>query len=300
MLDLSTNILERGVTRRRFVLSLTASLGFCRAAVAAEVRVDGPSILSPDVVSHVTPSAGVNTGISFGDSILRLIAGGALDPAKLRSLSGRLPDWVERLFAAPSMTPILFSYETAPYLVNLLWPLGLSTRTAFNRKSPIYTLRIPDFASTGGWTLGREKNGYVYFNKIDAVTMTDQQEAMVLNAATKTYRPCCDNSTFFQDCNHGSALLGLMELAASQGATAARLYQIALAANSYWFPEEYAKTALYFWRFQKRSWSEIPPPPILSRDFSSLSGWTRNVNDRLRETDFNRPSVPGEVSACGI
>lgn len=295
----SKDLIE-GATRRRFILALAASLGYCRAA-AAGVRIDGPSNLSPNIVSQVTPSAGINTGISFGDSIPKLIAGGALDPTKLRSLSGGgLPDWVERLLAAPSREPILFSQETALYLVNLLWPLGLSTRAAFNEKSPINTLRIPSFASTGGWRLGREKNGYVYFNKIDAIKMAGKQEAMVLDAATKTFRPCCDNSTFFQDCNHGSALLGLMELAASQGATPDRLYQIALVANSYWFSEEYAKTALYFWRFQNRSWGEIAPQLILSRDFSSLSGWKRNVNDRLLEVKVKPPSAPGNLPACGI
>src|SRR5487761_342568 len=45
--------------------------------------------------------------------------------------------------------------------------------------------------------------------------MSDDEQAMVLDLATHTFRPCCDNSTFFQDCNHGSALLGLLELAAS-------------------------------------------------------------------------------------
>lgn len=288
-----------GGTRRRFILSLTASLGFCRAA-AAGVRIGGPSSLSQDIASQVTPSAGINTGISFGDSIPKLIAGGALDPAKLRSLSGGLPDWVERLLVAPSTMPILFSQETALYLVNLLWPLGLSTRAAFNEKSPINTLRLPSFASTGGWILGREKNGYIYFNKIDAMKMTGRQKAMVLDTATKSFRPCCDNSTLFQDCNHGSALLGLMELAASQGATPDRLYQIALAANSYWFSEEYSKTALYFWHFQNRSWGEIAPQLILGRDFSSLSGWKKNVNDRLLETDVKLPSTPGYLPACGI
>ncbi|SRR6266568_397885 len=42
---------------------------------------------------------------------------------------------------------------------------------------------------------------------------------MVLNVATKTFRPCCDNSTFYQDCNHGSkpAELHRAELAAAVG-----------------------------------------------------------------------------------
>jgi hypothetical protein len=241
---------------------------------------------------------GVPTGIAFGDSIRKLVATGVLDPDKLRASDKDLPDWVERLLAAPSQEPILFSEETAPYLVNLLWPLSLANRASFNEKSPIYTLRIPGFASTGGWTLGREQNGYVYFNQVDAITMTDQQEAMVLDVARTTFRPCCDNSTFFQDCNHGSALLGLLELAASQGETVPGLYGIALTANSFWFPDYYAKTALYFAHFHHQTWREIPPKLVLGPDFSSLSGWEKNVNERLLRDNVTLPGQSKSQQAC--
>ena len=40
---------------------------------------------------------------------------------------------------------------------------------------------------------------------------------MVISIAKNAYRSCCDNSTFFQDCNHGWALLGLLQLGAGQG-----------------------------------------------------------------------------------
>lgn len=288
------------LTRRHFVLSLTASLGFCGVAAAAGARRDGPIDAALDIYGQVTPDAGINTGVSFGDSIQKLIASGALDPTKLRSLGNGLPEWVEQLLKAPSAEPILFNRDTASYLVDLLWPLGLSTRTAFNKKSPINTLRIPTFASTGGWTLGRENNGYIYFNEVNAIKMTARQEALALDVATNSFRPCCDNSTFYQDCNHGSALLGLIELAASQGATLDRLYRIALAANSYWFPEQYAKTALYFSHFENRSWSDVAPQQILGADFSSLSGWQRNVDDRLLQANVKLPADPRVQPACGI
>ena len=182
------------------------------------------------------PKAGVPTGTAFKDSIQKLIAAGVIDADKFRAASNEVPAWVERLLLAPSDDPIVFSPETAPYLVNLLWPIGLSNKATFNEDSPVNTLSIPSFASTGGWTLGRQQNGYVYFNQVEVVRMTAHQQAMVLTVARTTYRPCCNNSTLFQDCNHGSALLGLLELAASQGATLKGLYALALTANSYWFP----------------------------------------------------------------
>ena len=119
--------------------------------------------------------------------------------------------------------------------------------------------------------------------------MTDHQQAMVLAVARATFRPCCNNSTLFQDCNHGSALLGLLELAASQGATLKGLYGLALTANSYWFPDNYPKTALYFSHFHRKSWRDIDPKLILSAAYSSGSGWETNVNSRLRRANVTLP-----------
>ncbi len=291
-----TDIFHSAFTRRAFVLSLPAALGLSRS-VRAETSPWTPKL---DVFAQVTPEAGINTGVAFGDSIQKLIAAGALDPHKLKRSTNRLPDWVERLLTEASTEPIVFTRATAPYLVDLLWPVGLANRVAFNEKSPINTVSIANFASTGGWTLGREPNGDVYFNKVDAVRMTERQETAALDVATNCFRPCCDNSTFFQDCNHGSALLGLIELAASQGATAEAIYPMALAANAYWFPDQYAKTALSFWSFERRWWSDIAPRRLLGADFSSLSGWQRNVNLRLRRTGIDLPPDPRGQPACGI
>lgn len=250
------------------------------------------------VIEQVIPSAGIPTGIAFEDSIQNLIAVGVIDPNKFRTSSNALPTWVDRLLVASSADPIVFSQATAPYLVSLLWPIGLSNKAAFNERSPINTLSIPSFASTGGWTLGRQQNGYVYFNRIKAVRMTAHQEAMVLAVARATYRPCCNNSTLYQDCNHGSALLGLLELAASQGATLKGLYGLALAANSYWFPDNYAKTALYFSHFHRKFWRDIEPKLILSAAYSSGSGWEANVNSRLRRANVTLPGISGRQQGC--
>lgn len=298
--DRSSSVL----TRRHLLASLTASLGVYGIAGAAEVppvRAIEPFRLSEpvfDIIEQVTPKAGLTTGVAFGDSLQKLIAAGVLDPDKLRASDKDLPDWVERVLAAPSDDPIVFNEQTASYLVDLLWPLGLANKAMFNEKSPLYTVRIPGFASTGGWTLGREQNGYVYFNRVEAVHVGDREQAMVLDVATTTFRPCCDNSTFFQDCNHGSALLGLLELAASQGATFAGLYGIALTANSFWFPDHYTKTALYFSHFHRKSWSEVAPKLILGPDFSTLSGWEKNVEDRLLRANVTLPGQSKGRQAC--
>jgi hypothetical protein len=294
----------RAVTRRRFLTSFAASLGTLGVAKAAEAPIARPpkplklSEAVPDVIEQVIPKAGIPTGVAVEGSIQKLIAAGVIDPDKFRGSFKELPAWVERLLLAPSDDPIVFSQETAPYLVNLLWPIGLSNRAAFNENSPINTLSIPTFASTGGWTIGRQESGHVYFNQVEIVRMTADQQAMALKVATTTYRPCCNNSTFFQDCNHGSALLGLLELAASQGASLEKLYGFALTANSYWFPDNYAKTALYFLHFNRKSWRDIEPKLVLSADYSSVSGWQTNVNHRLLRGNVTLPGASKGQQAC--
>jgi len=227
-----------------------------------------------------------------------LAAAGAIDPAKRRDDAGALPDWVERALSAPSDESIVFSRRTAPYLLDLLWAVGFANKAAFNAESPIATARLPSFASAGGWSLGRREHGYVYFDSVEAVPLTEEQRNLVVEVARAPYRPCCDNSTFFQDCNHGSAMLGLIELAASQGATADALYRIALTANAYWFPENYARIALYFARFELTPWREVDPRLILSRRFSSISGWSRNVAAPLRRAGLEPLAASDDQQGC--
>ena len=302
--DSNATAISRTSTRRRFIGLLAGLFGTFGLAGAAEYLFVRPPVSfqfsepAADAFEQITPTGGIPTGIAFEASIQKLVAAGVIEPDKYRRSAVTLPAWVERLFAAPSDVPIVFSRETAPYLLDLLWAVGLANKAAFNAKSPIATVRIPSFASTGGWGLGRQQNGYVYFNSVEAVPLTDQQQTMVVEVASKTYRPCCNNSTFFQDCNHGSALLGLLELAASQGATLDRLYAIALTANSYWFPGNYAKTAQYFAHFHRRSWHDVDPRVILAGRFSSASGWTMNVDAPLRRAGVNLPGASGDQRGC--
>ena len=286
------------VTRRRLVLSLTASSGLMAGGswLRSAARPKPP----PDPFAQITPEAGIDIGITFGDALPKLVAAGALVPAKLPALGGRLPGWVERALDGKSSEPILFSRERAPYLVDLLWPIGLANRAVFNRRSPINTAHLAGFASTGGWTLGRAANGAAYFDSVGAVPLSERQAFLALAVATNTFRPCCDNSTFFQDCNHGSALLGLIELAASQGATAEAIYRMALTANSYWFPEQYARTAQYFAHFAHRPWRGVPASTVMAAAYSTLSGWQRNVDVRLWQVHIAAPNNPGAEPLCAI
>ena len=299
--------LKPRLTRRRLIfLAGAGTIGLSAELAAMAMRRSGRQRPAPkpapDIYKQVVPENGVDTGVTFGDALQKLIAAGALDPEKLRAQGHAMPHWVERLLAGQSEEPIVFTRERAPYLVNLLWPIGLSNRAVFNRQSPLNTEHLSGFASTGGWTLGRAPNGAAYFDKVDAVRLTDRQAFLALAIATNTFRPCCDNSTFFQDCNHGSALLGLIELAASQGSAAGAVYRIALAANSYWFPEQYARTAQYFSRLKDRPWQRVSAPLVLGASFSTLSGWKQHVDAPLWQEKMMPPVDPRAQpeAACGL
>jgi len=227
------------------------------------------------VVAKVLPDAGIQTKVVLGDSIVKLVANGVIDKDKFEALyknQGGLPKELKDVLTKPSYTPILLTKNNANFYVNLLWPLGLSDNMSSNERSPINGKDLNHFASTGGWNIGKEENGGAYFNKFKIVPLTQEQEKLVMMIAENSYRPCCDNSTFFQDCNHGSALLGLLELGASQGLSADELYRTALAFNSFWFPQNYVQLGLYFKAVKNIDWKDIDPKVVMGKDYSSATG----------------------------
>ncbi len=132
------------------------------------------------------------------------------------------------------------------------------------------------------------------------MTLTEEQDRRVEGMAESIYRPCCNNSTLFQDCNHGSAMLGLLELGASQGLGEQELYAVALTANAYWFPTNYSKVALYYEAVEKRPIAEVPPQEVLSQRMSSSSGYRENVVGRLEEAKL-MPQTGGRGSGgCSV
>jgi len=129
---------------------------------------------------------------------------------------------------------------------------------------------LGNYASTGGWTLGSEDAVDLY-NSAELISLTPEQDDLVYQVAEHIFRPCCGNSTVYPDCNHGMAVLGLLELLAAQGADEQALYQAALAFNRYAFPDTYITLAAYF-AMQDTAWTEIDPSTLLGADYSSGQG----------------------------
>ena len=128
-----------------------------------------------------------------------------------------------------------------------------------------------NFASTGGWTIA--KGGAMdHYSKYSLVVLNSEQQKLVEAVSGGIYRPCCGNSAYFPDCNHGMAMLGLLELMASQGASEADMYKAALVVNSFWFSDTYLTIEKYL-QSKGIGWQSVDPKQVLGVDFSSGSGF---------------------------
>jgi hypothetical protein len=257
--------------------------------------------LFDEATASVVPPAGLQSRIVLKDSILELVRYGVIDRGKyfaLRRGIGPMPEELSQVLSEPSDQPIRLTSQNASDYVDLLWPLGLANRMVANLRSPLIGKSLSNFASTAGWTLGEQQNGGAYFSKYPIVEMTPAAEALAVRVAKSTFRPCCGNSTFFQDCNHGSALLGVLELGASQGLNEEALYREALAFNSFWFPDYYIRTALYFKVVRKTDWRDADPKIIMGADFSAQRPWQRNVQVPLAAIPDLIPEPKGGAN-CG-
>ncbi len=248
---------------------------------------------------QVLPLKGFQTKIVFGGIIPQMVDAGVIDLEKLEEnykYKDRIPKDIKQLFTKPSNEPILLTEKNNSWLLTILWPFGISNKMKINEKSPIAGKDVGEYASTGGWTLGKEQNGGVYFNSYSFSPLTETQEQRVRNLAENIYRPCCDNSSFFQDCNHGSAALGLIELAVAQGLSDDEIYKTVLYFNSFWFPQNYMETALYFQKVRGLEWEDLNPKVLLSQKYSSITGWTANIDSVARQIPDLVPPIQGGSS----
>jgi len=68
------------------------------------------------------------------------------------------------------------------------------------------------------------------------------------------------------------AMLGLLELMASQDANVDEMFEAAKYVNAYWFPQQTLKTAIYLKTNQNIDFKDADARVVVSKDFSSASG----------------------------
>src|SRR3972149_7588702 len=252
-------------------------------------------------ITEVLPPS-VNLDVKWGDVIVKMVRSGAVDKQKFLALyEGRQADLdqAKQLLESPSHTDIVITQANSGLILNLLWPLGIANKTDVLDKRPMstqYKKEIGNFASTGGWTLGA-KDGGKLFNSFNLISLTSDQESLVTEISQNIYRPCCGNSTYFPDCNHGAAMLGFIELAVASGLSKDQIYRNALALNSYWFPQTYAEIATYMKAKRNIVWKNVNPMEALGVEYSSGQG-AGKVNKELQSTGLV-PKVQGG-GGCGV
>jgi hypothetical protein len=196
---------------------------------------------------------------------------------KFEAQYGRFSDEQRAILLGDNLQEITFTADNIQFWTNVLWSLGLTQQSSvlgeglmIQREAEV---PIGNYASTGGWILG-SKDPTELYNSTRLIELTPEQDEMVYQVAEHIFRPCCGNHTAYPDCNHGMAVLGLLELMASQGASEEDLYEAALTFNSYAFSGTYLTLAAYF-DGQGTAWLQVDAATVLGPEYSSAQGATR-------------------------
>ncbi len=234
-----------------------------------------PNIDLAKIQDQVLPQNGFTFNINWGDLGKKMVDDGVIDKTKLaQALTGtdNLPPEIEKYLDGSDQKQVELNGSNAQFWVDVLWGLGLANKNDILDKGPMVEgNQTANFASTGGYTIGAAKPMDLY-SKFTYINLTPDQQKMVKEMADGIYRPCCGNATSFPDCNHGMAALALIELMVSQGFSKDEIYKTVLAFNSYWFPQTYLDIAYHFEK-NGRDFKDVSPAEILSKTFSSASGY---------------------------
>ncbi len=269
----------------------TSSSTAKKSAASAAEQVD-TTVLEKNVL----PTTGVVLPIIWGKLGKQLVDEGVIDTTKLDALytqRGGLGN-EEQAMLDGAAKKITMTAANAPFLLNVLWAFGLGNRNTILEQGPISDKQYGGaggFASTGGWTLARGET-MDHFSKHAFVTLTADQQQRVETVSKNIYRPCCGNATYFPDCNHGMAMLGLLELMAANNVSEQEMYEVALQVNAFWFPDTYLTIAKYM-ESKGTPWAKVDPKEMLGQNYSSSSGY-KQVASQVTPTQ----SKGG--SGCGV
>ncbi|MBI3619677.1 hypothetical protein HY214_00830 [Candidatus Roizmanbacteria bacterium] len=257
-----------------------------------------------DIFEQINPVKGYQLNVSFADLGPKMIAAGVIDFDKLKSTYEKNGQPLTRaeldILTKDTDKKITITRDNSYFLLNFFWALGLANQSKILTDGDMMKQsqgQTGNFASTGGWSLAKGK-AMNYYSKSRLITLTADQEKTVMKVSSRIYRPCCNNPTSFPDCNHGMALLGVLQLLAANGATENQMYEAAKYFNAFWFPGNYYDLALYFKNKEGKSFKQIPGSVLLSRDYSSASGW-RNAKQWLTDKGIIQ-SPPRQGGSCGV
>ena len=251
-----------------------------------------------ELQDEVIPTDGIELPIKWGDVGQQMVADGVIDQQLFREIyTNGLKEEEEEILSGTWDGVIILNQQNSHFLLNMLWAFGLANKNDILETGEMtdeqYGGDAGQFASTGGWTLAKG-DSMSHYSAHPYVSLTNEQQALVDRVSAGIYRPCCGNSTHFPDCNHGMAMLGLLELMAANGVSEQEMYDVALKVNSYWFPQTYIDLATYF-KEQGQEWDEVDSKLVLSAEYSSGQGY--------QATRQNIKSLPTQAQGgggCGV
>ena len=246
----------------------------------------------------VLPSEGVTLPISWGDLGKKMIADGVIDETKFRQLFQEgLGNDEEAILTGNYDKPIVMTQQNSRFMLDMLWAFGLSNKNDILENGEMtdekYGGDASKFAATGGWSLSTG-SPMDHYSTHSYVTLTPEQQDLVDKVSRNIYRPCCGNSTHFPDCNHGMAMLGLLELMAANNVSEDEMYKVALQVNANWFPQTYIDLATYF-EEQGTEWKDVDAKLALSQKYSSAQGY-----QQTRQQIKSLPEPPKGGGGCGV
>ena len=281
----------------RAVSVILLTLSIVNITFSVRISLSPSPLLGKVFGTQIISSDDVILPIRWGDIGEKLVMTGVIDREKLEKVYGSRGGLTKEEIAFltdKGDEPIIMSETNANFVLNLLWAFGLANKNEILEKGEMADMRYggpQNFASTGGWTLA---SGDVmnHFSKHEFVKLTPNEQALVDRVSKNIYRPCCDNPTHFPDCNHGMAMLGLLELMAANGVSEQTMYRVALSVNTLWFPDVYLTIQKYL-DTHGSIWQRLDPKTILGPAYSSASGYQRI----LREV---KPVNDSSGGSCGV
>jgi hypothetical protein len=251
---------------------------------------------------QISPEDGYNLSVSYGALGPQLIESGVINYDAFADIykNAGTPLTAEEIKALKegSDQPIVINAKNARFLLNFFWAVGLANKNPILTEGPMVQYsgrKIEGFASTGGWGLATKPVTDLYAS-LELIPLTPEQQKLVEAVASQIYRPCCDNHTLFPDCNHGMAMLGIMELMASQGATADQMLEAAKYINAFWFPQQTLETAMFLKMSQDVDFAEVDPKFVVGKELSSASGF-KMVHADLQSRGLLQ-QAPGQGGGC--
>lgn len=263
------------------------------------------SVNSSSIMAQINPKEGYAIKVDYGNLGPAMIKSGVIDLNKFKDVyqgAGQpLTKQQLAILTQGSEQEIRITPENSYFLLNFFWAVGLANKNAILTEGDMVKYgegQVENFASTGGWSLTAGTNVMDYYANSTLIPLTSNQQQLVEEVSRNIYRPCCSNSTAFPDCNHGMALLGVLELLASSGATKAEMYEAAKYFNAFWFPSNYYDLAVFFKAKNNQDFSQINARQLLSKEYSSALGW-QNVKNWLRQNGYEK-ETPSSGGGCGV